>query len=36
LSDSLDNEKKQEIDLLSFYRIEVSVGGENIENILEK
>ena len=35
LSDSLDNEKKREIDLLSFYRIEVPVG-ENIENILEK
>ena len=35
LSDSLDNEKKREIDLLSFYRIEVPIG-ENIENILEK
>ena len=35
LSDSLDNEKKQNIDLLSFYRIEIPLG-ENIDNILNK
>jgi cell division protein FtsX len=35
LSENSDNEKKQNIDLLSFYRIEIP-HGENTDNILDK